>query len=117
MADVWAVTDLAIARSGASTCAELCACGLASILMPYPFHKDLHQRANAKVLAEAGAAILFDDEKDARKNAVKLRPVLESLLFDATKRKAMAEAAKKLARPDAANHVAQILKTLASSGA
>jgi UDP-N-acetylglucosamine--N-acetylmuramyl-(pentapeptide) pyrophosphoryl-undecaprenol N-acetylglucosamine transferase len=115
MADVWAVADLTIARSGASTCAELCACGLPSILMPYPFHKDLHQRANAKVLADAGAAILLDDEKDPRKNASKLRPALEPLLYDATKRRTMAEAAKKLARPDAAMHVAQILKSLASS--
>ena len=51
--------------------------------MPYPFHKDMHQRANAKVLADAGAAVLVDDEKDAKKNAAKLRPALESLLYDA----------------------------------
>jgi UDP-N-acetylglucosamine--N-acetylmuramyl-(pentapeptide) pyrophosphoryl-undecaprenol N-acetylglucosamine transferase len=113
MADIWAVADLAIARSGASTCAELCACGLPSILMPYPFHKDLHQRANAKVLADAGAAILLDDEKDARKNAARLRPILEPLLYDATRRRTMAEAAKKLARPDAALRVAQLLTELA----
>src|SRR5882672_8445000 len=115
MADIWAVSDLAIARSGASTCAELCACGLPSILMPYPFHKDLHQRANAKVLADAGAAILMDDERDARKNAAKLRPALEPLLYNATRRRAMAESAKKLAHPDAAQNVAQMLKLLASS--
>ena len=115
MADVWAVADLAIARSGASTCAELCACGLPSILMPYPFHKDLHQRANAKVLADAGAAILLDDEKDPKKNAAKLRPALEPLLYDATKRRAMAEAAKKLARPDAALRVAQLVAELAGA--
>ena len=114
MADVWAVADLAIARSGASTCAELCACGLPSILMPYPFHKDLHQRANAKVLADAGAAILLDDAKDAKKNAANLRPALEPLLRDATRRRSMAEAAKKLSHPDAATRVAQLLAELAS---
>ena len=64
MADVWAVADLAVSRSGASSCAELTACGIASILLPYPYHKDLHQRANAKVLADANAAVLVDDEKD-----------------------------------------------------
>ncbi len=114
MADVWAVADLAVARSGASTSAELTACGIPTILMPYPFHKDLHQRANAKVLADAGAAILIDDEQDPKKNAPRLRPALEPLLYDATRRRTMAESAKKLGRPDAASHVAQILKNLAS---
>jgi UDP-N-acetylglucosamine--N-acetylmuramyl-(pentapeptide) pyrophosphoryl-undecaprenol N-acetylglucosamine transferase len=109
MADVWAVTDLAISRSGASSCAELTACGIPSILMPYPFHKDLHQRANAKTLADAGAAILMDDEKNPAKNAEKLRPILQSLLYDAQKRKTMSEAAKKLGRPDAADAVAKAL--------
>src|SRR5579863_3996265 len=73
MADVWAVADLAISRSGASSCAELTACGIPSILFPYPFHKDLHQRANAQVLSDATAAILVDDEKDRRQNADKLK--------------------------------------------
>src|SRR5580704_17785909 len=82
MADIWAVADLAISRSGASSCAELTACGVPSILMPYPFHKDLHQRANAKVLADAGASVLIDDEKDRKKNSVKLKPILESLFAD-----------------------------------
>jgi UDP-N-acetylglucosamine--N-acetylmuramyl-(pentapeptide) pyrophosphoryl-undecaprenol N-acetylglucosamine transferase len=109
MADVWAAADLAISRSGASSCAELTASGVPSILMPYPYHKDLHQRANAKVLADAGAAILLDDEKDAAKNAAKLRALLEPLLCDATKRQQMADAAKKLGRPDAAKAVAEVL--------
>jgi UDP-N-acetylglucosamine--N-acetylmuramyl-(pentapeptide) pyrophosphoryl-undecaprenol N-acetylglucosamine transferase len=109
MADVWAVADLTVSRSGASSCAELTACGIPSILMPYPFHKDLHQRANAKVLVDAGAAVLVDDEKDKKKNADKLRPIIQSLLYDAPKRQAMAEAAKKLGRPDAAAAVARVV--------
>lgn len=112
MADVWAAADLTICRSGASTCAELTACGVPSILMPYPYHKDMHQRANAKVLADAGAAILVDDEKDATKNARKLRPILDSLLSDSARRQAMAAAARKLGHPDAANRVAQLLARL-----
>src|SRR3954471_9225051 len=82
MADVWAVADLCISRAGASSCAELTACGVPSVLMPYPFHKDLHQRANAKVLADANAAILMDDAADRKKNAEKLTPLLASLLYD-----------------------------------
>jgi UDP-N-acetylglucosamine--N-acetylmuramyl-(pentapeptide) pyrophosphoryl-undecaprenol N-acetylglucosamine transferase len=81
--------------------------------MPYPFHKDLHQRANAMVLADAGAAILVDDEKDRRRNADKLRPALESVLYDAPKRQAMAIAARKLGHPDAATLVAQVVTALA----
>ena len=86
MADVWAVADVCISRSGASSCAELTACGVPSLLMPYPYHKDMHQRANAKVLADAGAAIRVDDEKDREKNAAKLRPLIEPLLSDANRR-------------------------------
>ncbi|CAN5455188.1 undecaprenyldiphospho-muramoylpentapeptide beta-N-acetylglucosaminyltransferase [soil metagenome] len=115
MSDVWAVSDLAIARSGASTIAELCACGVPSILMPYPFHKDLHQRANARVLADAGAAILLDDEKDAKLNAARLKPALESLLYDAPRRKQMSAAARQLGRPDAADAVAQVIVNLLAS--
>ena len=86
MADVWATADLAVSRSGASSCAELTAVGVPSVLMPYPYHKDMHQRANAAVLADAGAAVLVDDDRDAAANAAKLRPVLAELTTDAAKR-------------------------------
>ncbi len=109
MADVFAVADLVVSRAGASTCAELTACGLPSILMPYPFHKDMHQRANAKVLEEAGAAHLLNDERDAAKNSAKMRPLLESLMYDEPRRRQMADAAKRLGRPDAADRVAEVL--------
>jgi UDP-N-acetylglucosamine--N-acetylmuramyl-(pentapeptide) pyrophosphoryl-undecaprenol N-acetylglucosamine transferase len=109
MADVWAVADLAISRSGASSCAELTACGVPSILLPYPYHKDMHQRANAKVLADSGAAVLVEDEKDPKKNAKKMRPIVSELLYDATRRKAMSDAARTLGKPDAADVVARIV--------
>ncbi len=115
MADVWAVADLALCRGGGSTCAELIACGIPSILMPYPFHKDMHQRANAKVLADAGAAVLLDDLKQSLKNARQLTPLLSPLLHDAPRRQAMAAAAKSLGRPDAADAVAKVLLELTSS--
>jgi UDP-N-acetylglucosamine--N-acetylmuramyl-(pentapeptide) pyrophosphoryl-undecaprenol N-acetylglucosamine transferase len=115
MADVWAVADLAISRSGASSCAELTACGVASVLLPYPFHKDMHQRANARVLVDAGAAVLVDDEIDRLKNAGKLRPVMESLLYDADKRRAMSEAARKLGKPEAAENVAHLIRDMSVS--
>lgn len=109
MADVWSVANLCISRSGASSCAELTACGVPSILVPYPFHKDMHQRANAQVLADHGAAVIVDDAKDRKQNAARLRPAVESLLHDATKRHAMSTAARALGRREAADEVAQVL--------
>ena len=106
MADVWAAADIAVSRSGASSCAELTVCGIPSILMPYPFHKDMHQRANAQVLADAGAALLLDDQKDPAKNAELMRPMLEILLYDAPKRQLMADAARRTGVADAADQVA-----------
>ena len=106
MADVWAVADFAVSRSGASSCAELIACGVPSVLIPYPFHKDAHQLANAKVLADAGAAIVVDDSKNRQKTGDALRPALEGLLYDVPRRRAMASATAAISPSDAADVVA-----------
>ena len=106
MASLWAVADLAIARAGASTCAELTACGVPSLLLPYPFHKDMHQRANAAELARAGAAVIVDDAKDAATNAAAIKTALQSLLYDEDRRSAMAEAAQIAGKPHAADAIA-----------
>jgi UDP-N-acetylglucosamine--N-acetylmuramyl-(pentapeptide) pyrophosphoryl-undecaprenol N-acetylglucosamine transferase len=113
MADVWSVADLAVSRAGASSVAELTAFGVPSVLMPYPYHRDMHQRENARVLEEARAAVLLDDAKDSRLNAQRLRGILEPLLTDAKRREAMSQAATHLGKPRAAESVAQLLIELA----
>jgi UDP-N-acetylglucosamine--N-acetylmuramyl-(pentapeptide) pyrophosphoryl-undecaprenol N-acetylglucosamine transferase len=115
MASVWAVADLAIARAGASTCAELTACGVPSLLMPYPFHRDLHQKANAEELVKSGAAKLIEDEKDAAKNAASVKKSLETLLYDPEKRKEMATAARNAGKPGAARDIAREILMLISA--
>jgi UDP-N-acetylglucosamine--N-acetylmuramyl-(pentapeptide) pyrophosphoryl-undecaprenol N-acetylglucosamine transferase len=116
MASVWAAADLAIARAGASTCAELTACGVPSILLPYPFHKDMHQLANARQLEKKGAALILTDEKDAKSNAASIQEAIQPLLYDHARRQAMSEAARTLGKPAAADAVAaEILRLVDAS--
>jgi UDP-N-acetylglucosamine--N-acetylmuramyl-(pentapeptide) pyrophosphoryl-undecaprenol N-acetylglucosamine transferase len=106
MASVWAVADLAIARAGASTCAELTTCGVPAVLLPYPFHKDMHQRANARELATAGAAVIVEDAKEAGANAAAVKRALDTLLYEDTTREHMAAAARVAGKPAAAEEIA-----------
>ncbi|MEM1012402.1 MAG: UDP-N-acetylglucosamine--N-acetylmuramyl-(pentapeptide) pyrophosphoryl-undecaprenol N-acetylglucosamine transferase [Planctomycetota bacterium] len=112
MHDVWSAADLAVSRSGAGTCAEVAAMAVPTVFMPYPFHKDMHQAANAKVLADAGAAVIVDDRKDAAANADALQPVLKGLLYQSERRASMRDAAEKVAKRDAAMRVAKDLLDL-----
>jgi len=110
MAWAMAAADLVISRAGASTLAEITALGRPSVLLPYPYHRDQHQRANAQVLADAGAAILLADRVDAVANAGQLRGVLGELMEKPGKLDSMSEAAKRLGRPDAADRVADLIR-------
>jgi UDP-N-acetylglucosamine--N-acetylmuramyl-(pentapeptide) pyrophosphoryl-undecaprenol N-acetylglucosamine transferase len=62
-ANAYAAADVVIARSGASTLAELAATGTPSILIPYPYAADDHQAHNAGVFADAGAAVVIADRE------------------------------------------------------
>lgn len=106
MAEAMLASDLMVSRAGASTLAEILAVGKPSVLMPYPFHRDEHQVHNARVLVDAGAAVLVRDAKDAGVNAARLSPVLEPLLRDDLTRERMGLAARLLDRPDAADRIA-----------
>ncbi len=102
--------DLVLSRSGASTVAELCAAGKASILVPFPRAADDHQRRNAEVLAESGAAVVLL-EKDL--TAEKLTAVLTGLLADRAKLQAMGGRARTLAYPGAGEAIAGMVRALA----
>ena len=104
-----AVADLIVSRAGASTLAEILAVGKPSVLLPYPYHKDQHQKLNAQVLVDAGAAQMLIDQKDAELNGLKLGPLLQTLMTDPHRRQAMCEAARSLDQPEAAQTIAQRL--------
>ena len=63
MADAYALADIVIARSGASTLGELAALGIASILVPYPYASEEHQLRNAREFEAAGAAVIIPDRE------------------------------------------------------
>jgi UDP-N-acetylglucosamine:LPS N-acetylglucosamine transferase len=104
---VLAASDLVLCRAGGTTVAELASAGVPSILVPLPIAPRDHQTANAGALVEAGAAVLVPD---AELDAARLRAVVEPLLTDADHRTAMGEAAAALARPGAAERVADLVE-------
>ena len=91
--------DVIVCRAGATTLAELTAVGRAAILVPLPTAADDHQRKNAEVLAGAGAAECLE-ERALTGSALVAR--LLALAGDPARRQAMADAARRFARPDAA---------------
>jgi UDP-N-acetylglucosamine--N-acetylmuramyl-(pentapeptide) pyrophosphoryl-undecaprenol N-acetylglucosamine transferase len=102
MARRYAEADLVVCRAGAVTVAELSAGGMASILVPFPHAVDDHQTANAKFLADRGAAILI---QQTDLSAVRLAQLIRSL--DRAKLLDMARKARALGKPDAARAVAE----------
>jgi UDP-N-acetylglucosamine--N-acetylmuramyl-(pentapeptide) pyrophosphoryl-undecaprenol N-acetylglucosamine transferase len=104
MAAAYAWADLVICRAGALTLAELAAAGLGAILMPFPYAVDDHQTKNAEGFVAIGAAELVQDRDF---DASRFAGMLERLLRDPDKRLAMANAARTLAKPDAADVIAQ----------
>ncbi|MEN6479670.1 MAG: undecaprenyldiphospho-muramoylpentapeptide beta-N-acetylglucosaminyltransferase [Anaerolineales bacterium] len=100
--------DLVIARSGAATLGELPAVGAPAILVPYPYAGQ-HQRLNAAYLADAGAAVVLEDEHLGEE----LLPTLLRLLDDPATLSQMSAAARAKSVPDAARRIAQELVAIA----
>ena len=102
--------DLVVCRSGATTLAELAASGTPAILVPLPSATDDHQRKNADVVAKAGGAVVIE-ERDLKTGA--LGDALTALIANGDRRREMAHAATRLARPDAAARIADRVEELA----
>jgi UDP-N-acetylglucosamine--N-acetylmuramyl-(pentapeptide) pyrophosphoryl-undecaprenol N-acetylglucosamine transferase len=101
---------LIVSRAGATTLAEITAAGRPAILIPLPTAADDHQRKNAVALQAAGAAELVE-QKDLTGELLASRVL--ALAANHEKRKAMAAAARRLAKPDAADRIVDAIVSLA----
>jgi UDP-N-acetylglucosamine--N-acetylmuramyl-(pentapeptide) pyrophosphoryl-undecaprenol N-acetylglucosamine transferase len=99
-----AAADLVISRAGGSIF-ELAAIGRPAILVPYPHATGDHQTANARWLAEQGAAVVL---RDADCTGPRLRELVGALLADRPRLEAMAAASRRAGRPEAADAVAEM---------
>lgn len=112
MADLMSASDLVVARSGASTLAEITVLGKPSILVPFPYATDNHQEYNARSLENAGAAEVLLD-KDCSIDT--LLPCIRKILNNPILLENMSKSAKKLARPLASETIAEeIIKLIFS---
>ena len=102
--------DLVICRAGATTLAELTAAGVPSVLVPLPTAADDHQRKNAEVLVAGGAADMIE-QKDM--TGARLADRIETLISDRARLRAMSDAARRFARPDAARAIVDRVLELA----
>jgi UDP-N-acetylglucosamine--N-acetylmuramyl-(pentapeptide) pyrophosphoryl-undecaprenol N-acetylglucosamine transferase len=111
MGGALAAADLVISRSGASSLGEYPFFGLPAVLVPYPYAWR-YQKVNAAFLAKHGAAVLLpDEEMNAR-----LFAVVQDLLTHPQRLSAMRAAMQSLARPDAADAIASLVRQLAAQG-
>lgn len=102
----YAAADVVLARSGATTVAELAVLGVPAILVPWPDSAEDHQTANARFLADAGGATLLPESE------LTVRSLTEAVerLADPATASAMSAAAAALGRRDAADRIAQVVE-------
>jgi UDP-N-acetylglucosamine--N-acetylmuramyl-(pentapeptide) pyrophosphoryl-undecaprenol N-acetylglucosamine transferase len=108
-----AAADLAVARAGASTVAELLAMGLPTIFLPYPYHRDQHQMQQAREVESLGAAIVVEDRPGDPGTWRRLAEVLLAVTSDAGRLASLAERARAVGRPRAAEDIARQVLELA----
>ncbi|HYK64455.1 MAG TPA: undecaprenyldiphospho-muramoylpentapeptide beta-N-acetylglucosaminyltransferase [Patescibacteria group bacterium] len=114
IADALHRADLVIARSGAMTVTDIALGARPAIFVPYPFHKDMQQLHNARVLEKRGGAIIVRDDEQLASN---LARELDSLTKNPSRLAEMGSRAHEEAHPDAARHIAKICFEIAEKAA
>ena len=109
MATVMSAADVIISRAGASTCNEIGACGIPSILIPSPNVTNNHQEKNARMLSDRGAAVLLL-EKDCTPQ--RLYDEIMALLNDRDARERMRDSLRQMVRLDATERICDIVEEL-----
>lgn len=106
MADALAAADLAVCRAGALSLAEITVRGIPAIVIPFPGAAGQHQLWNARVLADHGAAALIEERE---LSGVRLGQAVSGLLANPDQMRRMADASRRLGRPDAADRLADLV--------
>jgi len=109
MPEILAGTDLTVARSGATTLAELTSLGIPSILIPSPYVTNNHQEKNARALSDHGAAVLLLEKELTAK---KLTELMDQILMNENKLNEMKKSAIALGIPDAAKRLFKVMEEL-----
>ena len=115
MGRAWGAADLAICRAGAGSVAEAWANAVPAIFLPYPYHRDQHQRLNAQPLVDAGGAIVVQDLIDPVANLDHLMPLLGEFFADSSRLDVMRRALETTRPEDGAGAVARWLMQVLSS--
>jgi len=108
--EIYAAADLVVGRAGAGTVNECCHLGLPALFIPLPGASADEQAANARILAEAGAAVVIPE---AQLSPERLRDTIRGLLQDRARLKQMGDRARSLAIPDAADRLVALLSEVA----
>ena len=109
MYEVLKASDIAISRAGSLSISELCASGVATIFIPYPYAAADHQRQNAKYMSSNGAGLYLED---ADANSDNLLELLIPLIKDSDKLKSIQDGAKSLAKYDGVKKIAEQIESL-----
>jgi len=112
MASAYAIADLVVCRAGATSMAELTACAVPAILVPYPHATADHQTHNAAALVRTGGAEMI---VDAQLTGVSLDDAVTRIITDSVAQQSMRKAARVFSRRDAAQRVAQLVREIATA--